>query len=78
MSHVGRDGSTVGQRVTRTGYEWSLVAENVAWGYDSPEAVMKGWMNSPGHCESIMRPEERELGAAEQQRFWTLVFATPR
>jgi uncharacterized protein YkwD len=78
MSHVGKDGSTVGQRVSRAGYEWSLVAENVAWGYDSPEDVVRAWMNSPAHCESIMRAEERELGAAELRSFWTLVFATPR
>ncbi len=78
MGHAGSDGSTVGVRVTRQGYEWSAVAENVAFGYRTPEAVMQGWMASPGHCAAIMGPTYSELGAAEDGNFWTLVFAEPR
>lgn len=78
MSHAGSDGSTVGARVTREGYAWRVVAENVAWGYRTPEAVMQGWMNSPGHCAAVMGASYSELGAAEDGTYWTLVFAEPR
>ncbi|HET9028299.1 MAG TPA: CAP domain-containing protein [Trueperaceae bacterium] len=78
MSHVGSDGSTVGSRVTAAGYSWSLVAENVAWNYDSPETVMVGWMSSVPHCLAIMHPAVSEFGAAEVDRYWTQVFADPR
>lgn len=78
MGHQGSDGSTVGVRVTRTGYSWSLVAENVAWNQPTPEAVVAAWMASPGHCQAIMNQEVRHLGAAEHDLFWTLVFARPR
>lgn len=33
---------------------WSRVAENVANGYSSPEAVHEGWMNSSGHRANIL------------------------
>lgn len=78
MGHVGSDGSTVSTRVTATGYSWSLVAENVAWNYDSPETVMFGWMGSLSHCMAIMHPAVSEFGAAEVDRYWTQVFADPR
>src|SRR5690606_3913802 len=65
MGHGGTDGSTVGVRVTRQGYEWREVAENVAFGYEAVDAVMAGWMNSPGHCRAIMAPNYRELGLAQ-------------
>lgn len=77
MGHGGSDGSTVGVRATRQGYEWREVAENVAFGYPTAAQVMAGWMDSPGHCRAIMGPNYQELGAAEDGNFWTLVFAEP-
>lgn len=77
MGHVGSDGSRVGDRVTRAGYRWSLVAENVAWNQPTPEVVVTAWMGSPAHCSAIMLPEVRHLGAAEEELFWTLVVAAP-
>ena len=32
----------------------SADAENIAWGYSSPQAAVNGWMNSYGHCLNIM------------------------
>ena len=78
MGHGGSDGSSPGVRATRAGYEWSVVAENVAWNQPTPEVVVQAWMDSPGHCENIMRSEVSELGAGETDLFWTLVFAAPR
>ncbi|MBX3141610.1 MAG: CAP domain-containing protein [Trueperaceae bacterium] len=77
MGHGGSDGSSPGVRATRAGYVWSLVAENVAWNQPTPEVVMQAWMDSPGHCENIMRDGVVELGAGETDLFWTLVFAAP-
>jgi uncharacterized protein YkwD len=65
MGHTGSDGSTVSERARRVGYRWSLVGENVAWNYPSPEAVVQGWKESPGHCRNLMNPGFREMGAAE-------------
>jgi uncharacterized protein YkwD len=54
MTHTGSDGSSLGQRMARGGYRTSGAAENVAAGYGSADAVMKGWMNSPGHKANIL------------------------
>ena len=78
FSHTGSDGSSVSQRVTRQGYEWRAVGENIAYGQRSVEQVVEAWMNSPSHCRAIMDSEFTELGAARVEDHWTLVFGTPR
>jgi len=78
MQHTGSDGSNVGQRVTTAGYTWRAVAENVAWNYQTAEAVVDGWINSEGHCKNIMNGTYRHMGIAQKDWYWTQVFATPR
>jgi uncharacterized YkwD family protein len=46
---------TYGVRYTRAG-------ENIASGYKTPEAVVKGWMNSPGHRANILSTKYGKLG----------------
>lgn len=51
-------------RERQAGYtsSWSMAAENIAVGYPDAAAVMRGWMNSPGHRENILNPNAREIG----------------
>lgn len=87
FSHYGSDGLRVGDRITETGYQWSVAGENIAAGYDDVASVMKGWLNSPGHCENIMDPRFTEFAVervdadesvADYRNYWTQVYATPR
>jgi len=71
--HIGSDGSTLVQRVERTGYPWLALGENIAKGYTSPESVMAAWLGSPGHCANIMRPQFTELGFGRTGVSWTQV-----
>lgn len=75
MQHQGSDGSNVGIRVTRAGYNWRAVAENVAWNYPDVDAVFAGWLSSPGHCRNIMSADYTLMGMAEEDLYWTQVFA---
>jgi uncharacterized protein YkwD len=75
MQHQGSDGSNVGIRVTRAGYTWRAVAENVAWNYPNVDAVFAGWLASPGHCLNIMDANYTVMGMAEEDLYWTQVFA---
>jgi uncharacterized protein YkwD len=80
MSHIGSDGSTFDQRITRAGYSWRSAAENVAEGYTSAQSVFDGWMNSPGHRANILSDQvHMGVGAAtgNGRMYWTQVFATP-
>ncbi|MFF7381419.1 CAP domain-containing protein [Streptomyces griseoluteus] len=78
MSHTGSDGSDPGSRITAAGYRWSAYGENVAFGYATPEQVMAGWMNSPGHRENILNCSFKEIGVglAQPGSYWTQDFGT--
>ncbi|WP_063831360.1 CAP domain-containing protein [Streptomyces sp. NRRL F-2664] len=80
MSHTGSDGSNPGTRITRAGYAWSTYGENVAYGYSTPEKVMEGWMNSPGHRANILNCSFKEIGIglAQPNSYWTQNFGTAR
>ena len=78
LSHRGKDGSTVGDRIKAQGYRFSTWAENIAKGHRTPEDVVRGWMNSSGHRRNILNPRLREIGVGYYNRYWTQVFGTPR
>jgi uncharacterized protein YkwD len=85
LGHEGSDGSAPAERVTRAGYVWLGTGENVASGQQTADAVMKSWLESPGHCENIMEPRFTEMGVAftlapdqNPNIYWTQEFATPR
>lgn len=81
FDHEGSDGSTVGIRVTKTGYDWRAVGENIAAGYPDNEQVVENLLSSPTHCENIMDPKFRDFGSAvipteeaHYYNYWTQVF----
>ncbi|MFS2005062.1 CAP domain-containing protein [Duganella sp. CT11-25] len=86
FNHTAKDGSTVGLRAQRAGYAWLRIGENIAFGQNSPQAALAGWLTSPGHCANIMNRDFTEMGAAygvtAEQRpgivYWTQVFGKPR
>jgi uncharacterized protein YkwD len=85
MDHTGHDGSTPAERISRSGYRWSEVGENLASGIMRPEEVVAGWLTSPEHCANLMYPLFREIGVAfavnphdERGVYWAMEFATPR
>ena len=78
LSHQGSDGSDAGDRITQAGYTWQTYGENIAEGYTSEEAVIKGWLESEGHCQNIMNGAFTEMGVATSGSYWTQVFGTPR
>jgi uncharacterized protein YkwD len=70
FSHYGPGGSTVGDRVWRSGYlarvNVYLVGENIGGGlgrrFGSPMAVYRSWMHSPGHRANILDPGFHDIG----------------
>ena len=49
-------GADFAARISAVGFDWSDAGENIATGYPSPRAVLKGWMASQGHCENLLDP----------------------
>lgn len=61
---------------------WSAAAENIAAGYNSPEAAMAAWMDSDGHRGNILNPSFTEFGvgyfsgAGKFNAYWVQDFGT--
>ena len=82
LAHTGSDGSNPGDRVTRAGYEWRVVAENVAAGQTSADDVAATWLDSAGHCANLMDAKYSETGIAYalnpgdgRDIYWVQVYA---
>lgn len=85
FSHTGRNGSHAGDRITAAGYRWRAWAENIAAGYNSPEAVVEAWMDSEGHRTNILNCELDDIGVGYSSAadstygtYWTQNFGSPR
>ena len=82
FDHTGADGSSPASRVTRAGYAWRTVGENLAAGVATPEEVVSGWLQSAAHCQNLMDPRFTDMGVGyivnpknPSVIFWTQVFA---
>lgn len=58
----------------------SLVAENIAWGQETEEQVMKTWMNSYGHKSNILGSKYKKIGIGikkdkNNRNYWCVVFS---
>jgi uncharacterized protein YkwD len=83
FSHTNNDGATPWDRIKAAGYSFSTAGENIAAGYPNPQAVVEGWLDSPGHCKNIMSPAFTEIGVGyyaggAYDHYWTQAFATPQ
>ncbi|MFK7744565.1 MAG: CAP domain-containing protein [Roseobacter sp.] len=76
FSHTGSDGSDIAQRVSRTGYGWCRVAENIAQGQADLAEVMTDWANSPGHRANMLLEDVTEFALVrELGNTWVMVLA---
>ncbi|NNE51322.1 MAG: CAP domain-containing protein [Sulfitobacter sp.] len=76
FSHTGRNGASVGDRARGVGYNWCLVAENIAKGQVSLTEVMRDWAESPGHRKNMLNGQVTEFGMAwATGDVWVMVLA---
>lgn len=85
FDHQDPAGHSPAERVRASGYRETLVGENIAYGPKSADEVVRGWLDSPGHCENIMDVRFSEVGIAyaagtgsKPGLYWVQVFAAPR
>ncbi|PIE76911.1 MAG: hypothetical protein CSA13_02150 [Clostridiales bacterium] len=53
---------------------YTTAAENIASGFTSPERVVKGWLNSPGHRANILNPELEYMAVSFSEYNWVQLF----
>lgn len=74
FEHHGSNGSTFSERISKTGYDWQTVGENIFWGGVGIQEVFQGWKDSPGHCKNMMNKDFREMGFAKVGIYWVQDF----
>lgn len=73
LSHTGKDGSKVGDRLTRAGYLWkssntsTYIGENIAAGQQSVKEVVSGWVKSPGHYKNLISKNFTHVGFGQSK-----------
>lgn len=87
FSHTGKNGSQPWDRAKVVGYEAQAMGENIAAGYATPETVVQGWIDSPGHRANLLNSNYTELGvgyfllendtgSVNYNRYWTQLFGS--
>jgi hypothetical protein len=87
FSHTGKNGSKPWDRAKVVGYEARSMGENIAAGQTTPESVVQGWINSPGHRANLLNSSYKELGvgyfylendtgSVNYKRYWTQLFGS--
>ena len=54
------------------------MGENIAKGYRSPAAVVRGWMHSKGHRANILSPKFTHLCVGVCRGYWVQTFGGGR
>ena len=86
FSHTSSDGRTFDQRITAAGYAWSGAAENIAAGQTTIRSAIDGWIDSDGHCATLMIRGLKDVGLAcvsgtaanTYVTYWTMDLAAPK
>ena len=76
FAHDRPDGSVCFTVLDEVGLPYMTAGENIAMGYPSPERVVEGWMNSPGHRANILNEYFTAIGVGydENGRCWVQLF----
>lgn len=76
FSHTSPTYGSPFDMMKRFGIRYRTAGENIAMGYRSPQSVVDGWMNSPGHRANILNGSFKEIGMGyiEHGNYWTQMF----
>lgn len=79
FSHTRPDGSNFATALKEQNVSYRSSGENIAYGQQTPEAVMRAWMNSSGHRANIMNPNFTTIGVGYYENangtdYWCQLF----
>ena len=79
FSHTRPDGSSFATALKEQNVSYRSSGENIAYGQQTPEAVMRAWMNSSGHRANIMNPNFTTIGVGYYENaggtdYWCQLF----
>lgn len=78
FSHTRPNGTSFSTVLQENGVSYHGTGENIAYGQQTPEEVMTGWMNSPGHRANIMNKNFTKIGVGFYEsngvKYWEQLF----
>ena len=78
FSHTRPDGSSFSTVMKESGISYSVVGENIAYGYPTAEEVVAAWMTSSTHRENILSGTYTHIGIAcyieNGVEYWAQIF----
>lgn len=78
FSHTRPNGSSFSSVLNENGISYKGAGENIAWGQQTPEAVVNGWMNSDGHRANILNSDYTSIGVGyysyNSTPYWVQLF----
>jgi len=78
FSHTRPNGSSCFTVLGEFGISYRTAGENIAYGQKTPQEVVNGWMNSPGHRANILSSNFGKVGIGVYQSngvyYWTQLF----
>lgn len=79
FSHTRPDGSSYNTALQEQQVSYRGSGENIAWGQQTPEQVMQGWMNSSSHRANILNSNFTSIGVGYYQgadgvNYWSQLF----
>lgn len=78
FSHTRPDGTSFSTVLKEHGISYRISGENIAWGQRTPQEVVRGWMNSPGHRANILNERFTSIGVGYHiengRTYWTQLF----
>ncbi|MBO5164209.1 MAG: SCP-like extracellular [Ruminococcus sp.] len=82
FSHLRPDGSKFSTIIDYNLVPYSVLFENIAAGFGTPEETMNQWKNSPKHYETMLNPDITHMGVgvayepnSQYQWYWEQTFA---
>lgn len=76
FSHTSPTYGSPFKMMSSFGISYRTAGENIAKGYTTPQAVVNGWMNSPGHRANILNASFTQIGVGyvSDGKYWTQMF----
>ncbi|MBE0344282.1 serine protease, partial [Paenibacillus sp. 28ISP30-2] len=74
FSHTSPTYGSPFDMMKKFGVTYTYAGENIAMGQQTPQEVMKAWMNSQGHRENILKAEYTQIGVAYYNGYWVQEF----
>ena len=76
FSHTSPTYGSPFDQMKQFGVSYRSAGENIAMGQRTPEEVVRGWMNSPGHKANILSSDFTHIGIGYDKNgnYWTQQF----